>query len=790
MSELVGLPPPEPEVVHQTLARRTAEVEESVRRAYAAHLAPGRASGLALVAVGGFGRKELFPQSDVDLLLLVASNSQVPPREAIAVFLQNLWDAGYRPSHSVHTVEECVTEHDDNAELTVSLLDRRLLAGEEALYHTLDQRFRGFASKRAATLAQQLASLAEGRRAKYQKTIYHLEPNIKDSPGALRDLQTTRWLLMLHAHEGAPDLSAAFDFLAGIRIRLHEVAGRDQNALSFAVQEALSENPADLMRDYYRHARLVDRAARQAIESATEKPDSLLGRFYEWRARLSTSEFSVSRERVLLRTHQPPQGLKLFEFLARHGLRLAPDTIDRLQGFVPKADWAEWKSLLGLPQAAAGLRAMQEAGVLSAALPEWGNIECLVVRDFYHRYTVDEHTLVAISALETVADGRFKDLFEEVEDPALVRFALLLHDTGKGSGRDHTEVSLENTRTVLERLGAPEADRKAVEFLVRHHLELSAVMSSRDVHDDTTARMLANSVGTIERLKMLTMLTYGDISAVNPQAMTPWRAEQLWRVYLLAYHELTKELETERIHLDSAGATSGVVPERARFLEGLPTRYLRIHSEEEVAAHFALAQQLETRPVAVEIKIDRGFYLLTLLTHDRPALFASVAGAVASFGLNILKAEAFSNAQGIIVDTFTFSDPHRTLELNPTEVDRLRSVVRRVVEGKQSVDKLLRGRPKPLRSSRLQVKPRVSVKNDASEIATLIEIVAEDRPGLLYDLANAISQAGCNIEVVMIDTEAHKALDVFYVTAQGRKLDDEQQTRLRAELLAACAAVR
>jgi [protein-PII] uridylyltransferase len=388
----VVLPPPEPEVVHQTLALRNAEVEASVLRAYAAHLAPGREFGLALCAVGGFGRKELFPHSDVDLLLLVASNSQVPPREAIAVFLQNLWDAGYRPSHSVHTVEECVTEHDDNAELTVSLLDRRFLAGDEALYRSLDERFRGFAAKRAGALAQQLAGLAEGRRAKYQRTIYHLEPNIKDSPGGLRDLQTNRWLLMLHSRAGAPDLSAAFDFLAGIRIRLHELAGRDQNALSFSVQESLSEHPADLMRDYYRHARVVDRAARQAIEVATEKPDSLLGRFYEWRARLSTSEFSVSRERVLLRTHQPPPGLKLFEFLARHGLRMAPDTIERLQGFVPEANWADWKRLLSLPQAAAGLRAMQEAGVLGASLPEWIHIECLVVRDFYHRYTVDEHT--------------------------------------------------------------------------------------------------------------------------------------------------------------------------------------------------------------------------------------------------------------------------------------------------------------------------------------------------------------------------------------------------------------
>ena len=180
---------------------------------------------------------------------------------------------------------------------------------------------------------------------------------------------------------------------------------------------------------------------------------------------------------------------------------------------------------------------------------------------------------------------------------------------------------------------------------------------------------------------------------------------------------------------------------------------------------------------------------MTLLTEDRPGLFASVAGAISSFGLSILKVEAFSNAQHIVVDTFTFADPHRTLELNPSEIERLRSIVRRVVEGKQDVAELLRGRPKPLLPSRAaHLKPRVVLNNDASQTATLIEIVAEDRPGLLYDLARAISAAGCNIEVVLIDTEAHKALDVFYVTIGGRKLDAELGMRLKTDLVAACSA--
>jgi [protein-PII] uridylyltransferase len=756
-------------------------VEERVRQAYAATMEPKFPSGLTLVAVGGFGRRELFPNSDVDLLILIESESQLATvKETLSIFLQELWDAGLRPSHSVHTVADCVTEQEHNAELTISLLDRRRLAGDASLFDLLDQKFRAFLQKRGEAVARQLAVLALARRAKFQNTIYHLEPNVKDTPGGLRDLQTVRWLATLHPRDVPRGLEDALHFLGAVRIRLHELSGRDQNVLTFEAQDSLSEQPAALMRDYYRHARLVDRAARYAIERSAQQPGSLIGRFHDWRSRLSTSEFSVVRDQVLLRSSNIlPADLSLFVFAARHQLRLAPDTVDRLRGFVPKAGWDGWKQLLALPHASFGLRAMQECGALPAVLPEWRNIEFLVVRDFYHRYTVDEHTLVAIDSLESVKDGRFAGLFEEIQERELVRFALLLHDIGKGSGHEHVAESLRIGRVVLDRLGAPAADRATIEFLVGKHLALSSVMASRDLSDSSTGRLLSTQVETIERLKLLTMLTYADISAVNPQAMTPWRLEQLWRAYLLAHEELTRELGTARIH-----DVLGLEPERTHFLEGLPTRYLRTHSASEIDGHLALARQLQSRPLAIEIEHERSTYRLTLLTRDRPALFAPVAGAISSFGLNILKAEAFSNAQGIAVDTFTFSDPHRTLELNPPEVDRLRGIVRKVVEGKQDATKLLRGRPKPLLSSRARLKPRVAFNNDASETATLIEIVAEDRPGLLYDLARTITEEGCNIEVVLIDTEAHKALDVFYVSKIGGEVED----RLKNALMAACAA--
>jgi len=286
---------------------------------------------------------------------------------------------------------------------------------------------------------------------------------------------------------------------------------------------------------------------------------------------------------------------------------------------------------------------------------------------------------------------------------------------------------------------------------------------------------VAHQMGTVERLKVLTLLTYADISAVNPTTMTPWRAEQLWQLYLMVYNELNRELQTERIEAVPTGS-----PERIAFLQGFPVRYLRTHSEAEIDEHMSLEAKSHKRGMAVDIRRLDSAWQLTLVAHDRPGLFASLAGTLSCFGMNILKAEAFSNLRSLVLDTFTFADPARTLDLNPSEVDRLHATVERVLGGKVDVKELLRNRPKPaLPSRKAGIAARVVFDSEASGSATLIEIVAEDRPGLLYDLATAISVNGGNIEVVLIDTQAHKAIDVFYVTADGGKLSAEKQAAIR-----------
>jgi [protein-PII] uridylyltransferase len=436
---------------------------------------------------------------------------------------------------------------------------------------------------------------------------------------------------------------------------------------------------------------------------------------------------------------------------------------------------------------------MQETGVLAAALPEWQAIDSLVVRDFYHRYTVDEHTLQAVGVIDDLAAAapetskRFQQLAAEVDEAAVLRFALLLHDIGKGTEPgEHVRGSIEVARAAAHRFNIPEHHRKTIEFLIDHHLDLSMVMNSRDLDDPATARQLASQTQTAEQLRYLTLLTFADISAVNPTAMTPWRLEQLWRVYTIAEHQLTRQLDTDRIHGASDFSLDDRTPELAYFLEGLPTRYIRTHSKDEIQRHVQLEGIAREKKVAIDIVPHRGVFQATILAQDRPGLFAALCGTLASFGLNIVKAEAFNNQSGLVVDQLRFTDPLRNLELNPTEVDRLRRTLERVVLEIDDVATLLKRRRPSRRPARVaQIAPQVRFNNDASETATLVDFIAEDRPGLLYDLASVFAAAECNIEIVLIDTEAHKAIDVFYVTHRAMKLDEALQGQLQVSLVRA-----
>lgn len=799
----------------RVLESRTAYAEARIAEAYSRHLAGPMPAGLAVLAVGGFGRRELFPYSDIDICLLVESEKAAGNHRAeISSFLQSLWDSRLRVSQSVRTVSECSQLHDQNVELSISLLDHRCLMGDQALYAQLEPRLQKLFDNQRQILTKHLCRLARSRHTQFQGTIYTLEPNIKEGPGGLRDLHLLEWFRKLDAPRSgeipwAEQIEPARRFLYPLRCFLHYRAGRDSNILNFDAQEEITAqpycetaSPEAYMRDYFRHARGVFSTASRSIDAAESKSSSLLAGFRDWRSRLSNSDFTVARDRVFFRAphamqKDPELTLRLFVFLGRHGIRLSLDAERRLREALPglqpwysqkRPIWPVICEIVSLPHAAIALRAMEDTGFMRILFPEWEGIECLVVRDFYHRYTVDEHTLVAIENVQALAHStqpghrRFAGLLSEVGDPAILRLALLFHDVGKGrEGDSHSAESVKLAKSALERIGAPRQQMEMILFLIEHHLVLSNIMTSRDLDDPATARFLADRMRTIEALRHLTLLTYADISAVNPTALSPWRLEQLWRVYLIAHQELTRELQAERI--TSAGTG---VDHRDSFLKGLPVRYLRTHSEEEIQLHFELEARRKSAEIAMDLRKTEGGYRMTVLAKDRMYLFASVAGALSSFGMNILKAEAFANQQGTILDTFVFEDPGRTLELNPQEMERLEITVERVLLGRLDVKGLLKQRPRRATPGKQSIHPRVTFDPDISEASTLIEVVAEDRPGLLYQLASALSEEGLNIDLVLVDTEAHKAIDVFYVSRGGSKLDAVQAERLRQTLLAVC----
>ncbi len=754
----------------------------------------GKPSGLALLAVGGYGRRQLFPYSDVDLLLLLEKQG-VPgsTREKISAFLSELWDGGMRPSHSVRTPSECTSIAAGNSELNVSLLDARYLAGDRLLYERLAERLPAFHTRERDALTRVLGQLTRDRHSRYGNTIYHLEPDIKEAPGGVRDLHLIGWLSQLGGIEPQncrEELSEAQRFLFSVRCHLHYFNERDNNVLTFEHQQRTAvDNPADWMREYYRNVRTVHRRAARMLEETTTPQHSLFTPFRDGKSRLSNPDFAVTRGLLYVRRpevleREPELVLRLFEFIARHGIPAAPETERRLAKAVPGFRttgplWPSVAAILRLPHAYKALGTMRETGMMSRIFPEFDRIDCLVVHDFYHRYTVDEHSLRTIKTLcelggkDDPLTHPFAELMEETERPEVLMFALLFHDVG-GSGEDHVAEGLNVAEMAMTRIEMPEPEREMVRFLIQHHLEMSSTMTRRDLADPATVWAFAERVSTLERLRKLTLMTYADISAVNPEALSPWRKDLLWQLYVATHNRLTREMEEDRIDTGPP------------FLRGLPTRYTRTHTPAQIAEHAKLEKTYHQKSVAISLARRHSLYELVVLANERPLLFASIAGAISSFAMNILKAEAFSNVSGMVLGTFVFEDPSRSLELIQGETDRLRATLERVVIEKIDVGELLQKRPPPPSFRRPDVPLQVAFDNETSANDTIYHVIAEDRPGLLYDLASTFSFNRCNIEVVLIDTEANKAVDVFYVRSEGRKLDNERAQRLCGELERAC----
>lgn len=828
------------------LAERSSAVDQIVAGLFDRAFPEAGRTGAAVLAVGGYGRKQLFPHSDVDLLFLFGKESDAEScSEDLSGLLTSLWDAQLRISQSVRTPAECSRLIADNSELHISLLDARLVAGDRELFEDLTRKqLPRFYLRERKSLLRSLARMLDERHRAYERTIYHLEPNVKESPGGLRDFQTACWISQL-AHldpartpsaeeylpaESRDAVGQAKRFLFSTRLYLHYFAGRDNNRLTFDLQDAIASDgagkafrevrdAAEWMRDYFLSARTMNRLALRSVDEYATPKNSLYTLLRDRTSKLSNEDFVVTHGRVFLRRKaalkvEPRITMSLFLFVARHGLPLAVKTEQAVEAAIPALAeyvreapklWPQVAEILRQPYAYRALTAMHELGALFVLFPELEEIDCLVLRDFYHRYTVDEHTFLTIKTLKRLHESddpytrRFAELRDEVGRSELLYFALLFHDAGKGgNGKGHVERSVDIAEQASRRLGLGEAEWRTVKFLIEHHLTMSSFMVKRDISDPETAEEMVEIVGAIENLRALTLLTYADTSAVHPNALTPWRKQLLWQLYLAAHNRLTgqaddRRLGSERVAPVLAAAEGEDDKEALRdFLEGFPERYLRTHTTEEILEHYAWSRELAERNAAVHIRRVGSQYEVHVLTGDKPFLFAALCATMAGFGLNIERAEAFSNARGVVLDSFhTTVSSSRGGEIEDAELRQLEKTLKRVVAGREDPHALL-GRRKRLFGARgrTPIEPAVTFDNQSSSRATIFHVAAEDRTGLLYDLTSAFSKNGCDIEVVLIETQGRKAIDVFYVVLDGRKLTDDEAQSLIKELRAACRSSR
>ena len=834
------------------IADRTALVDSIILRLWNEIISPDPTTpkNFALVATGGYGRGWLFPHSDIDLLFLhAAGDTETEFKDPIRRFSQELWDLRLKLSPATRSLAECERLDPNNVEFAISLLDCRYLAGDRDLFTRLREKsVPRLVARDSHALIENLGELTRARHHKFANTVFHLEPNVKDGPGGLRDYNVANWLALISAMEKLrmwPDpatllpvssrraFEAALDFQMSVRCFLHFRHGRHDNTLSWDAQEEAAArkigapdseiaSAADWMRLYFGHVRGVHRVCTQLLEEIPAAWSSLYRQFQGWRSKIPSTDFSVVDGLIFLQQpsalQDPEKLLGLFHFMAEHGLKLSTTTEYKIEQALPALAstpprggelWLYLQETLLQPYAADALRAMNALRLLTLLLPELKGIEALVVRDFYHRYTVDEHSFLAIENLHRLKesksewDQRFAGLLAELEQPELLYLSLLLHDSGKGAPIDnHVEASLATHRDL----------RRAPRSRCRRsrHCSLPGGQSSRNVSRHAPRRLRSRQReivrGKSRRARAPENALPDDLR--RHQSRQPRSHDALeGRQSVAALHRQRElpEPQRRRTRAHWPRMTPGARAARISricthsppvagkkinaFLEGLPQRYLRIHGATDVLAHTEMASRLGQDGVECSLKQVRHWYELTLLTTDRPFLFASVSGALAAWGMNIVKANAFSNAAGVVVDTFYFTDRFRTLEMNIQEWDRLKKSIASVVKGEADVARMLRDRLKSEKTNATKVKIQTQIEFDdhSSAHSTLLQVITQDRPALLYRMCSVMSKHDCNIEIALIETEGQMAIDVFYLTSNGAKLAADHQATLGKSLQAELA---
>ena len=795
----------------------------------------------ALVAVGGTGRGELAPYSDIDLMFLHESSVSHDFKQVMNRCLHSLYDSQLELGRSVRTPNEAITISIEDSTVATSLLEMQSLWGSNELFGSLKRKFerRVVRSRWRAFFESAIANRGE-ELDKHGGPTQQLEPDIKTSRGGLRDLHLLRWIgfavcgspdidsLRLHGSlsgEDARKLITAQEFLMKIRMDLHFVAGKPQDTLTrdeqlrIATERGIESLPAQIpverfMQEYFQHTTAISSIVSRFI-ARHRRPtwtewllDRLLVRRQDGHFLIGPTRLDVTNRKLDVVCGDLHNILRMFLTAARQKVAVAPRVLERIRQTLPKisalVDAESSRLFLEILSQrgclAITLRAMYETGVLEMVLPEFSRVRCLLQFNAYHSYTVDEHTLRAMSIIESFEEeaGPVGAAYRDVKLKHVLHLAMLLHDVGKGGVEDHSELGRDIAERIAVRLGLPEAHRQLLMFLIHKHLVMADVAFRHDIADPGELARFSHMAGSPEALTMLYVLTVADISAVGPGIWNDWKSGLLTDLYdrsmLILSGKHPKFLEEERLSKVRAHVAKALITESAtdeqrdqlavwldQHLKQFPAHYLLGTPRNRIASDLEIIRRLQPGEIVVEGKQDTETdtveYRIVLDKQNSAGCFHRIAGTLTSQRLEILTAQICTTTDGIVVDVFNVRDTDFKGQIPQHRMDEVGQAICQVLRKEFKVDEMFqRSRRFSWKSAKApigELPNRVTIDNDSSDRCNIICVFTHDRPGLLYTISRAIYRLDLSIELAKIATHLDQVLDAFYVTdREGKKITD------------------